>query len=128
MSPVRFHSFPWLRTPAGIIVLVRPIVLERPERCHTRLLLRRHVRESGLALLVAFMLAPAVAAKSTQVSGIIYTLGSDGVQTVWPNARITLKNLSSQSAVSTVSNDVGEYAFTGVLPAEYEVIVRLAWI
>ena len=85
------------------------------------------MRKVGLALMAALFLAPgAAAAKTGKVYGIIYTLGSDGVQTVWPNARITLKNLSSQSAVSTVTNDVGEYAFTGVLPGEYEVIVRLA--
>ena len=85
------------------------------------------MRKVGLALMAALFLAPgAAAAKTGKVYGIIYTLGSDGVQTVWPNARITLKNLSSQSAVSTVTNDVGEYAFIGVLPGEYEVIVRLA--
>ena len=106
-------------------MLVRPIVLERRERCHTRLLLRRHVRESGLALLVAFMLAPAAAAKSTQVSGVIFTLGSDRVQTVWPNAHITLKSLTTRNEVSTISNDVGTYAFTGLLPGEYEVTVSL---
>jgi len=108
-----------------IIVLVRPIVLERQERCHTRLLWRRHVRESGLALLVALMLAPVAVAKSTQVSGVIFTLGSDGVQTVWPNARITLRSLTAQSEVSTVSNNVGTYAFTGLLPGGYEVTVSL---
>jgi len=89
------------------------------------LLLRSHVRESGLALLVAFLLAPAAAAKSTQVSGVIFTIGSDRVQTVWPNARITLRSLTTQSDVSTVSNDVGAYAFTGLLPGEYEVTVSL---
>ena len=80
------------------------------------LLWRHHVRKVGLALMAALFFAPAAAAKTGKVNGIIYTLGSDRVQTVWPNARITLKNLSSQSAVSTVSNDVGNYAFTGVLP------------
>jgi hypothetical protein len=78
-----------------------------------------------LALLVAFLLAPAAAAKSTKVSGIIFTLGSDRVQTVWPNARITLRSLTTQIEVSTVSNDVGTYVFTGLLPGEYEVTVSL---
>ena len=72
------------------------------------LLWRHHVREVGLATMAALFFAPGAAAKTGKVYGIIYTLGSDGVQTVWPNARITLKNLSSQSAVSTVSDDVGE--------------------
>jgi hypothetical protein len=71
------------------------------------------------------MLAPPAAAKSTQVSGVIFTLGSDRVQTVWPTARITLRSLTTQSEVSTVSNDVGTYAFTGLLPGEYEVTVSL---
>ena len=72
------------------------------------------------------MLAPAAAAKSTQVSGVIFTLGSDRVQTVWPNAHITLKSLTTtRNEVSTISNDVGTYAFTGLLPGEYEVTVSL---
>ena len=96
------------------------------ERRHTRLRLRSHVLESCLALLVAFLLAPAAAAKSAQVSGVIFTLGSDRVQTVWPNARITLRNLTTQSEVSTVSNEVGAYAFTGLRAGEYEVTVSLA--
>jgi hypothetical protein len=95
------------------------------ERCHTRLLLRRHVRESYLAMLVAFLLAPAASAKSAKVSGVIFTLGSDRVQSVWPNARITLRSTTTQSEVSTVSNDVGTYAFTGLLPGDYELTVSL---
>src|SRR5206468_6399174 len=82
-------------------------------------------RESYLAMLVAFLLAPAAAAKSAKVSGVIFTLGSDRVQTVWPSARITLRSLTTQSEVSTVSNDVGTYAFTGLLPGDYELTVSL---
>ena len=54
----------------------------------------------------------------------IFTLGSDRVQTVWPNAHITLRSLTTRNEVSTVS-DVGTYAFTGLLPGEYEVTVSL---
>jgi hypothetical protein len=78
-----------------------------------------------LALFVAFLLAPATAANTAKVSGVIFTFGSDRVQTLWPNAHLTLKNLSSSSAISTVSNDVGAYVFTGLRPGEYEVTVTL---
>ena len=64
------------------------------------LLWRHHVRKVGLALMAALFFSHAAAAKTGKVHGIIYTLGSDRVQTVWPNARITLKNLSSQSVRS----------------------------
>jgi hypothetical protein len=89
---------------------------------------RSHVRRSSVALVVALALAPAATAKTGKVSGVIYTLGADRVQTLWPNARITLKNLTTQSSVSTVSNDVGAYSFTGLLPGEYEITVSLAGI
>jgi outer membrane receptor protein involved in Fe transport len=68
----------------------------------------------------------AAAAKSATISGVIYTLDADRTQTVWPNARITLKNLSTNNETSTVSNDLGAYTFSGVLYGEYEVTVTLA--
>ena len=51
---------------------------------------------------------------------------SNRVQTLLPNARVNLKNLTTSSEISTVSNDLGSYAFTGVLPGDYEVSVELA--
>lgn len=57
---------------------------------------------------------------------MIYTLEADQVQTVWPNARVTLKNKQTQNAVSTVSNQRGEYFFIGVEPGDYELTVALA--
>lgn len=66
------------------------------------------------------------AAITAKLSGAIYTLGADQVQTVWPNARVTLKNKQTQNAVSTVSNERGEYFFVGVEPGDYELTVALA--
>jgi hypothetical protein len=71
------------------------------------------------------------AQKTARLSGTVYTIGTDQVgtdqvQTVWPNAKITLKNLSSNKEISTISNDLGQYSFVGVLPGESEVTVSLA--
>jgi hypothetical protein len=60
------------------------------------------------------------------MSGVVFTAGPGQIKTVWPNARVTLKSLAARSEVSTVSNQLGEYIFTGVLPGEYEVRVTLA--
>ena len=78
------------------------------------------------AVLVASFFAPALQAKSASVTGIVFTLGTDHVQTVWPNARVALKNLGTNSEISTVSNDLGQYQFTGVVYGEYEITVKLA--
>jgi hypothetical protein len=110
------------------------IVLRKREpvrwRKHERFL-RAHVHRLCLAvlpeLLLAFLFAPgARAGKAAKVNGVIFTLGTDQVQTVWPKARVTLKNLTTRTAASTISNDLGEYTFTGVLPGDYEVTVTLA--
>ena len=68
----------------------------------------------------------ALAAKTAKLSGGVFTVGADQVQTVWPNAKITLKNLDSNEELSTISNDLGQYSFVGILPGEYEVTVHLA--
>jgi len=78
-----------------------------------------------MALLVT-LFSPALAAKTGKLTGVISTVGQDQVQVVWPNARVTLKNLTTQSEISTVSNDVGTYSFVGVLLGDYEVTVALA--
>jgi hypothetical protein len=67
-----------------------------------------------------------MAADSAKVSGAIFTVGSDRIQTVWPNAHLVLKSLTTSSAVSAVSNEVGVYTFIGVLPGDYEITVTLA--
>jgi hypothetical protein len=84
-------------------------------------------RFGGVVLLAALVCGGrASAADSARVSGVIFTMGADRVQTVWPNARVTLKNLGTKDAVATVSSEVGRYSFTGLLPGEYEVSVSLA--
>jgi hypothetical protein len=71
--------------------------------------------------------APAARAAGTaKLSGIVYTISSDNTQLVWPNARITLMKKQTQTAVSTVSGELGQYSFTGLEPGEYELTVALA--
>ncbi len=84
-------------------------------------------RSIRVALSVVCLLAQlAWATESAKVSGVVFTAGSGQVKTVWPNARITLKSLASRSEISTVSNHLGEYLFTGLRPGEYEIRVTLA--
>ena len=66
------------------------------------------------------------AAKTVRLSGTVFTLGVDQTQTLWPNARVSLKDLSSGREASTVSDDLGQYSFTGILPGDYELSVTLA--
>jgi hypothetical protein len=78
------------------------------------------------ALLTILLLTPAVTAKTGTLSGVIFTVGQDHVQIVWPNARVTLKNLTTRSEISSVSNEAGAYTFAGVSVGDYEVSVALA--
>lgn len=93
---------------------------------HQILNLTRYATRLFATVLVAFVLVPILEAKTSTVSGIIFTRGSDKVQTVWPNAHITLKNLGTNSEAATISNDLGTYNFTGVLYGHYEITVTLA--
>src|SRR5215472_8842441 len=77
-------------------------------------------------MLLVMGLSLAATAKSATINGVIYTLDANQVQTVWPNARVTLKNLSTKTETSTVSNDLGVYTFSGILYGGYEVTVTLA--
>lgn len=82
-----------------------------------------------MALLVGALLlgGPVVrAAETARLGGVVFTIGPDQVQTVWPNARITLKNKRTQNAVSTVSGELGEFSFVGVEPGDYELSIALA--
>jgi carboxypeptidase family protein/TonB-dependent receptor-like protein len=88
--------------------------------------LRAPVPQIFVAVLIALALVEAAAAKSANLGGVIFTLDSNHVQTVWPNARVTLKNTGSNAEISTVSNDLGAYRFAGVLYGEYDVTVALA--
>ncbi len=76
--------------------------------------------------LIAMLLAAPAVAKVANVNGVVFTIGSDHVQSVWPNARVTLKNLGTSAEVSTVSSDLGAYAFSGILFGDYEITVALA--
>lgn len=83
-----------------------------------------------LALVVAFLIAcpmlHAKAAKTGKVRGVIFTIGSDRVRTLWPNAHVSLKNLETNRVISAVSNDLGAYAFIGIPVGKYEITVNLA--
>jgi hypothetical protein len=74
---------------------------------------------------MAFLIEIPLEAKTSTISGVIFTLGSDQMQIVWPNARVTLKSLDTNNEAATVSNDVGRYAFTGVIYGRYEVTCGL---
>ncbi len=65
-------------------------------------------------------------ADTARISGTIFTIDPNRVQTLWPNARITLKNLATKRELTTVSNDLGQYSFSGILPGDYEISVNLA--
>ena len=77
------------------------------------------------AVLLVFFLAP-VFADTARLSGVIFTIDENKIQTLWPNARVTLKSLSSGRELATVSNELGQYSFSGVLPGNYELTVTLA--
>jgi hypothetical protein len=64
-------------------------------------------------------------AKTAKLSGIIFTVGDDGRQTLWPNARVSLRNLESGNEINTVSSELGVYVFNGVVTGAYEVQVTL---
>ena len=51
--------------------------------------LRAQTRIIGVTLLVAFLSVQGLAAKTGKVIGVIFTLGENRVQTLWPNARVT---------------------------------------
>ena len=83
----------------------------------------------SLSLIILFVIsthAPLHAAKTGKIRGTIFTISPDHVQTQWPNAKITLKNLETGREISTVSNDLGAYAFVGVPVGKYEITVTLA--
>jgi len=90
---------------------------------------RREMRASSIALAIfVCSLFPwcVVAAKTVRLSGIVFTVGADQTQTLWPNARVSQKNLTTGREVSTVSDDLGQYSFAGILPGDYELSVTLA--
>lgn len=81
---------------------------------------------SKFLCLLFLLLSSSTLARTCHLSGTIFTLDSNNVQTLWPSARISLKNLSTGRELATVSNELGQYSFAGVLPGEYEISVALA--
>jgi hypothetical protein len=79
-----------------------------------------------VAFLVAWPMLHARAARTGELQGVIFTIGSDRVRALWPNAHVSLKNVETNQMISTVSDDLGIYAFIGVPVGKYEITVTLA--
>jgi hypothetical protein len=77
-------------------------------------------------LFLLFAGSAVVLAATARISGTVYTSDSNQVQTPWPNARVSLKNLSTGRELTAVTNELGQYSFAGILPGDYEVTVTLA--
>ncbi len=58
--------------------------------------LMAHASRFFVAIVIALVFEATLEAKTSTVSGVIFTLGSDKIQTVWPNARVTLKNVDTR--------------------------------
>ena len=82
-------------------------------------------RSFRVIFLLALLSALPAFADTARLSGIIFTIDSNNLQTLWPNARVTIKQLVSGRELSTVSNDLGQYSFAGLLPGDYELTVTL---
>lgn len=83
-------------------------------------------RAIRILIAIALLIAPALAAKTATLTGVIFTVGSDHVQTLWPNARVTLKNLDTKNETATTSDSLGTYVFSSVRYGQYEISVVLA--
>ncbi len=92
---------------------------------HEKQILTRWYAAFVLLLATGASVDGARAADTAKLSGVVFTLGADGMQVAWPNARITLTNLATRAAVSTVSGDTGEFLFADVPAGEYELTVAL---
>ncbi|MCL6546854.1 MAG: carboxypeptidase regulatory-like domain-containing protein, partial [Bryobacteraceae bacterium] len=73
-------------------------------------------------LLLAFAGISAAQTETGQVTGKVL----DPSGAVVPNAKLSLKSLSTNLVRSTVSNDAGIYLFPGVLPGDYELTTEAA--
>ena len=94
-----------------------------PHRCVPE---RRRLPSLLFLAVIISTLTTSLAAKTGKLSGIIFTVANDGGQTVWPNARVALRNSNNGREVVTVSNELGVYQFAGVLTGSYEVRVTLS--
>ncbi len=79
-----------------------------------------------MAIVMVPLSAPLAEARVVDIRGVIFTMGSDRVRTLWPNARVALKNLDTNDEFATVSDQLGAFAFVGVLTGRYEMTVTLA--
>lgn len=84
------------------------------------------VRCDLIEWLILFVLAADCFGDTARLSGTIYTVDAHQEQVIWPNARITLRYVTTGREASTVSNELGQYLFAGVLSGEYELRVALA--
>lgn len=80
---------------------------------------------SLVALVFSIFVAP-LSASTAKLSGTIVSIGNDGSQIVWPNARVSLRHLASGREIDTVSSDLGAYVFNGVETGAYEVRATLS--
>jgi hypothetical protein len=94
--------------------------------CHDCLNQAAHGIRIFAVVLIALLFAPSLQAKSGGIQGVVFTASPDRLQTVWPNARVTLKSLDTNNEIATTSNDLGAYTFAGVLFGQYEITVSLA--
>ena len=89
--------------------------------------LRRRCRAPIILLaLLCLQVAVTRGEPTAKISGRLFTIGTDQVLTAWSGARITIKNQKTQNAVSTVSNERGEFSQIVAAPGEYEVTAALA--
>jgi len=80
-----------------------------------------------VAMMVAILWPAFVHGEATaKITGRLFTIGADQVMTAWPGARVTLKNTKTQNAVSTVTNERGEFSQIVAAPGEYELTAALA--
>ncbi|MGC2197468.1 MAG: carboxypeptidase-like regulatory domain-containing protein [Terriglobales bacterium] len=77
-------------------------------------------------LLVLFAAPCASSDKTGRISGVIFTLGPDRVQVVWPTESVTLKNLATRSEIAVSSDQLGVYTFFDAIPGDYEIEINLA--
>ena len=89
-------------------------------------LFSRFCRASPLCAVLLLISADPAHADTARLSGTIFTIDANHTQTVWPNARISLKSLSTGKELTTVSNELGQYLFGGILPGDYQLSVALA--
>ena len=86
----------------------------------------RHLRSLVLGALIvgtplAILNLASVATLHAQDAGQISGVVTDNTGAVIPSAQVTLRNTETNSTRSAAANQQGEYQFTGLAPAHYEV-------